>query len=125
MAKEKEPITPFIAKIRALGAAGVSCILVIGGSGDYFDVADSVMCMEAFKPRDVTAEAHAIAHKFGAAVAAVNGTVAPFGSVTPRTPTVIYPAGTSHRLSHLTLTGWVEDTHDWPSVPFPIPSPMI
>ena len=42
VAKDKEPITPFIAKVRPLVDRGVSCILVIGGSGDYFDVADVV-----------------------------------------------------------------------------------
>jgi len=89
---EKEPITPFIAKVRALadvgpdpdvtgpgpgpgpgdGASGVtpptgvtprrvSSVLVLGGSGDYFAVADTVICMENYAPRDVTAEAAAIA----------------------------------------------------------------
>lgn len=36
VAKEKEPITPFIARIRALAAGGTSAVLVMGGSGDYF-----------------------------------------------------------------------------------------
>lgn len=30
---DKEPITPLVAKIQALTSQGVSCILVIGGSG--------------------------------------------------------------------------------------------
>ena len=49
VSKDKEPITPFISKIRVLAARGVSCVLVMGGSGDYFDVADRVICMEAFQ----------------------------------------------------------------------------
>lgn len=36
---DKEPITPFICRLPALAASGVSCVLVIGGSGQYFDVA--------------------------------------------------------------------------------------
>jgi hypothetical protein len=36
---EREPITPFISRLPALAARGVSCILVIGGTGQYFDVA--------------------------------------------------------------------------------------
>ena len=65
IAKEKEPITPFIDKIRQLYTEkGVSTILVMGGSGDYFDVADSVIAMENFSPRDVTDQAHAIAHQY-------------------------------------------------------------
>ena len=36
MARDKEPITPFIARIGALARSGVSAVLVMGGSGDYF-----------------------------------------------------------------------------------------
>lgn len=36
---DREPITPFICKLPPLAARGVSCVLVIGGSGQYFDVA--------------------------------------------------------------------------------------
>ena len=49
VAKEKEPITPFLAKIGALRKRGVSCILVMGGSGDYFGVSDAVICMDSYK----------------------------------------------------------------------------
>jgi predicted ABC-class ATPase len=40
---------------------GVSSILVVGGVGDYLDVADTVLLMEAFRPQDVTQRARAIA----------------------------------------------------------------
>jgi predicted ABC-class ATPase len=60
--KSLEPITPFIDKIRLMHRdLGVSTILVIGGSGDYFDVADRVICLEEYIPRDKTAEAQEIA----------------------------------------------------------------
>ncbi len=56
--KEKEPITPFIDKVRSLyEAKGVSTVLVIGGSGDYFDVADHVIMMDEYIPKDVTSKA--------------------------------------------------------------------
>lgn len=62
IAKEKEPITPFIDKVRQLYEDhGVSTILVMGGSGDYFDVADRVIALENYLPQDVTARAKAIA----------------------------------------------------------------
>ncbi|KAI9905520.1 hypothetical protein PsorP6_013879 [Peronosclerospora sorghi] len=62
VAKQKEPITPFIAKVRALYEQHkVSSVLVIGGAGDYFSVADHVIMMDAYEPRDVTAEAKKIA----------------------------------------------------------------
>ncbi|RLN98026.1 hypothetical protein BBJ28_00016316, partial [Nothophytophthora sp. Chile5] len=62
VAKEKEPITPFISKVRALfEQRGVSSVLVIGGAGDYFSVADHVIMMDSYEPRDVTVEAKKIA----------------------------------------------------------------
>lgn len=60
--KEKEPITPFVDRVQALYRDhGVSTILVLGGSGDYFDVADLVIMLDAYRPRDVTAQAKKIA----------------------------------------------------------------
>lgn len=57
-----EPITPFIDRARALYRdCGVSTVLVIGGSGDYFDIADTVVCMTSYRPEDATARAQAIA----------------------------------------------------------------
>ena len=59
---EKEPITPFIDRVRGLYAEmGVSTILVIGGSGDYFDVSDLVILMDRYEPYDVTERAREIA----------------------------------------------------------------
>ncbi len=56
--KDKEPITPFIDRVKALyREKGVSTILVIGGSGDYFEVADQVIMMDEYIPRDVTQRA--------------------------------------------------------------------
>lgn len=60
--KSKEPITPFIDKVKELYKEhGVSSIIVIGGSGDYFDVADKVIMMDEYVPKDVTEEAKKIA----------------------------------------------------------------
>jgi predicted ABC-class ATPase len=61
VAKEKEPITPFIDRVRELYTEqGISTILVMGGSGDYFDVADHVIMMDQFTPVDVTAQVKGI-----------------------------------------------------------------
>ncbi len=60
--KAHEPITPFIDRVRKLHAQfGVSAVLVVGGSGDYLDVADTVIAMENFRPRDVTERAQEVA----------------------------------------------------------------
>jgi len=61
IARHAEPIIPFVDRVRQLHRdRGVSTVLVMGGSGDYLDVADTVIAMEAFRPRDVTAEARRI-----------------------------------------------------------------
>ena len=63
--KDKEPISPFIDKAESLYRdLGISTVLVIGGSGDYFDVADKVIMMDEYIPRDVTKSAKAIARQF-------------------------------------------------------------
>lgn len=62
VAKSKEPITPFIDRVGQLFREhGVSTILVMGGSGDYFDVADRVILMESYLPSEVSGDARKIA----------------------------------------------------------------
>lgn len=85
IAKDKEPITPFIDKVRQLYADyGVSTILVMGGSGDYFDVADTVIAMENYQPDDVTEKAKAIALATRTERLPEGGNQ--FGQITPRIP---------------------------------------
>jgi predicted ABC-class ATPase len=63
--KEKEPITPFLDKVRQLyEELGVSSLLVVGGSGDYLDVADTVIMMDEYRPREVTAQAKEICRQY-------------------------------------------------------------
>ncbi|WP_205091490.1 ABC-ATPase domain-containing protein [Thalassobacillus pellis] len=62
--KEKEPITPFIDKVKKMKEdLDVSTILVMGGSGDYFDAADQVIMMDQYLPYNVTEKAKDIAEK--------------------------------------------------------------
>lgn len=59
---EKEPITPFIRKVRSLYEdLGVSTVLVAGSSGDFLTVADTVLQMDCYVARDVTARAKELA----------------------------------------------------------------
>ncbi len=59
--KEDEPITPFIDRVKELYTSfGVSTILVLGGCGDYLEVADTVIMMKNYKPLDVTLPAKKI-----------------------------------------------------------------
>jgi predicted ABC-class ATPase len=85
IAKDKEPITPFIDKVRQLYCDyDVSTILVMGGSGDYFDVADTVIAMENFQPHDVTEKAKLIARENTSDRMSEGGEK--FGKITPRIP---------------------------------------
>ncbi len=62
VAKGSEPITPFLDRVRELwDTFGISTVLVMGGSGDYFDHADTVIQMDSYQPLDVTLKAHSIA----------------------------------------------------------------
>ena len=61
VSKEKEPITPFIEIVKPLyNQKDISTILVIGSSGDYFDVADCVIQMDNYEVKDVTKEANSL-----------------------------------------------------------------
>lgn len=65
VSKEKEPITPFIDRVRQLYAEkDISTILVVGGSGDYFDVADNIIMMEKYEPINVTRKAKEISIQY-------------------------------------------------------------
>jgi predicted ABC-class ATPase len=65
IAKAREPITPFVDKVRQLyDDHGVSTLLVMGGSGDYFDMADTVIALDNYVPQDVTDQARAIAAQY-------------------------------------------------------------
>ena len=83
--KDKEPITPFIDKVEQLYRDyGVSSILVMGGSGDYFEVADLIIAMENYQPKNVTAKAKAIALQYATDRSAEGGVS--FGNINQRIP---------------------------------------
>ena len=59
---EKEPITPFIRKVRSLYEdLGISTVLVAGSSGDFLAVADTVLQMDCYVAKDVTGRAKELA----------------------------------------------------------------
>ncbi|SFC69116.1 ABC-ATPase domain-containing protein [Clostridium uliginosum] len=61
VSREKEPITPFIEIVKSLyEQKGISTIIVVGSSGDYFDIADNVIQMDSYEAKDVTNEAKAL-----------------------------------------------------------------
>jgi len=83
--KQKEPIYPFIDKIKQLYADfSISTILVMGGCGDYFDVADTVIMMDAYRPYVVTEDAREIARRYN--TGRINEGGEKFGNIIPRRP---------------------------------------
>ncbi len=82
---EFEPITPFVDRVRALhDDLGVSTVLVVGGAGDYLEVADTVVVLRDYRPRDGGAAARAVVrdHPSGRA----SGPPPPRLAPAPRTP---------------------------------------
>lgn len=83
---EAEPITPFLDRVRQLWEeAGVSSVLVLGGAGDYLDVADCVIQMVAYELLDATERAREVAAELplGEARARAAG---PWPRAQPRVP---------------------------------------
>jgi predicted ABC-class ATPase len=78
-----EPITPFVDRVRDLHErCGVSSVLVIGGSGDYLDVADRVIRMADYLPMDVTDAARRVAAELP--TGRLQGSTSPFVPPPPR-----------------------------------------
>ena len=65
--RDMEPITPFIERMRDLYEnQGISTILVAGSSGAYFQVADVVIQMDRYVPKEITALAKEAASQYPA-----------------------------------------------------------
>lgn len=63
--RDMEPITPFIDRIRELYERfGISTIIVAGSSGSYFRVADTIIQMDRYIPKDITDKAKREAERF-------------------------------------------------------------
>lgn len=57
VAREKEPITPFLERARDLyEEAGISTILVVGSCGSYFYIANKIIQMDSYQAMDITDE---------------------------------------------------------------------
>ena len=83
--RAREPITPFVDRVRELHRSlGISSVLVLGGSGDYLDEADTVLTLDAFQCHEVTARARevAAAHPTGR----IREATGPMGLPGPRCP---------------------------------------
>lgn len=65
VAREKEPITPFLERAKDLfEQEGISTILVVGSCGSYFYIADKVLQMDSYRAIDITQETKKILEKY-------------------------------------------------------------
>ncbi len=118
VSKKKEPITPFIDRVRELFQNyGVSTIMAMGGSGDYFDVADTVIMMDEYRLVDVTSQAKSIAAEV--VTGRTRETASPIEKLKPRVP---LPASfdpsrggrtkvSAHGLDDVVFGSWEVDLH--------------
>jgi predicted ABC-class ATPase len=61
----REPISPYIDLVRPLHRSlGVSTVVVVGGVGDYLDVADRVILLEDYAPSDATPRSREVTKRF-------------------------------------------------------------
>jgi predicted ABC-class ATPase len=61
----REPITPFIDLVRPLHRSlGISTVVVVGGVGDYLDVADRVILLQDYVPSDATFRSREVVKRF-------------------------------------------------------------
>ncbi len=59
--RDKEPITPFIERVRALyEAADISTVMVAGSSGAFFYIADHILLMDCYQAVDITERVKAL-----------------------------------------------------------------
>lgn len=66
VAAEHEPITPFVERVRGLWERhGVSTVLVVGSSGAFFSVADTVLQMDRYESSDVTERVREVCRERG------------------------------------------------------------
>lgn len=65
VAREKEPITPFLERAGDLyKQAGISTILVVGSCGSYFYIADKIIQMDSYKAIDITDKTKELIKKY-------------------------------------------------------------
>ena len=85
VSKDKEPITPFIDQVNSIYSKyNTSTIMVMGGSGDYFEVADTILLINSYLPYLATAKAKEVIKNRKDIRKKENP--ASFGSITERIP---------------------------------------
>lgn len=94
--REKEPITPFLERAEDLyKKAGISTILVAGSSGAFFHIADTIIQMDNYIPKDITASVKKLCSQYPLPAVSVTDFQLPHSH-----RIMSRPAGSSKRLRH-------------------------
>ncbi|MCM1086530.1 MAG: ABC-ATPase domain-containing protein [Muribaculaceae bacterium] len=69
VARDKEPITPFLERAKDLyEQAGISTILVVGSCGSYFYIADKIVQMDSYRAIDITEETKKVLENYSSPI---------------------------------------------------------
>lgn len=92
IARDKEPITPYIERVKELWEDyGISTVLVAGSCGSYIDVADTIIQMDSYLPCDITEHAKKLAADYPAVAQAERSKARPSFRRKPRRhPQIVY-----------------------------------
>ena len=61
---DEEPITPYVARVESMFRRhGVSSVMVMGGCGEYFELANVVLRMKDYRAIDASEQAHAVSRR--------------------------------------------------------------
>lgn len=92
IARDKEPITPYIERVKELWEDyGISTVLVAGSCGSYIDVADTIIQMDSYLPCDITDHAKELAKDYPAVAQAPRRMERPSFARRPRRhPQIVY-----------------------------------
>lgn len=94
--REKEPITPFLERAEDLyKKAGISTILVAGSSGAFFHIADTIIQMDNYVPKDITASVKKLCSQYPLPAVSVTDFQLPYSH-----RIMSRPAESSKRLRH-------------------------
>ena len=94
--REKEPITPFLERAEDLyKKAGISTILVAGSSGAFFHIADTIIQMDNYVPKNITASVKKLCSQYPLSAVSVTDFQLPHSH-----RIMSKPAESSNRLRH-------------------------
>lgn len=93
VAADREPITPFVERVRGMWERnGVSSVIVVGSSGAFFPVADLIIQMDSYEAFDITERVRAVCRERGVVAPAAQTVAVPGPASDVRRPRLSLPS---------------------------------